>query len=84
MKDFWFRRKTYGWGWTPANIKGWAVVIVFFFIIIGIPVYWLSLGTFDVVPYVALVVFMNILLILLCWFKGEKPKWQWGNKDKHD
>jgi hypothetical protein len=23
----WFKPKTYGWGWTPANLKGWLTTI---------------------------------------------------------
>ncbi len=25
--EIWFKRKTYGWGWTPANAKGWAALL---------------------------------------------------------
>jgi uncharacterized membrane protein YhaH (DUF805 family) len=84
LKEIWFRRKTYGWGWTPANRKGWTVVLIFLVLTIGGTVYWINMGTFELYPYMAFIILMNILLVILCWAKGEKPQWQWGNKDKNE
>jgi hypothetical protein len=28
--EYWFRKRTLGWGWSPANWMGWLVVAVFF------------------------------------------------------
>ena len=27
----WFRRKTFGWGWTPAGWEGWLATLLFIF-----------------------------------------------------
>ena len=32
-EGYWFKRKLYGWGWTPARWQGWVVLVVY---IIGV------------------------------------------------
>lgn len=83
-KNLWFKRKTYGWGWTPVTWQGWASVVVFVILV--------SLLAFRVTPRasVAEVMFTFVLpelalvatLIWICFKKGEKPRWQWG-EDKN-
>ena len=36
-KKYWFRRKSYGMGWTPHSWEGWAVTILY---VVGI--LWLA------------------------------------------
>lgn len=81
--DLWFRRKTYGWGWTPITWQGWLVTALF----VAIPLLAkfitkiLDLSkneqTFFVFATIPLVV---IGLFLVCLRYGEKPRWQWGIK----
>ncbi len=28
-QKLWFKRKLYGWGWTPAAWQGWLVIVVY-------------------------------------------------------
>ncbi len=83
-KHYWFKRKTYGWGWTPANWQGWISTLTFIFAIIGYRQVFnftgIALSQTNFLCYVA---GWTIALIALCFLKGEKPKWQWG-KDKDD
>lgn len=74
--NLWFKRKTYGYGWTPATWQGWAVIII-----------WLILFYFavtkidsEIVKLVSILILTGIL-IFVSYKKGEKPKWQWGKKD---
>ena len=77
MKDkIWFRRKLYGWGWTPSTWEGWVVILV-----------WVLLFTslminieHNVVLRVLLIFISVLVLIYVCYKKGEKPKWQWGKR----
>ncbi len=85
MKEYWFKTKKYGYGWTPANWKGWLVLI--FWLVINV---WLFLkidknshsvsdtliGLFP--PFIASIIF----LVAICIAKGEKPRWRWGDKDE--
>ena len=91
MKKIWFRRKLYGWGWTPVTWEGWLVILIW--VILFIPLIrktlWFSSKSadFDVIftPENQLKNFIFIListgiLILISYLKGEKPKWQWGKR----
>jgi hypothetical protein len=36
MTGYWFRNRTFGWGWTPISIEGWissALLVLFMYII---------------------------------------------------
>ncbi len=79
----WFRRKTYGWGWTPITWEGW----LFTFVVMAIPLMIrLTLKALDFergTQYFytwASVPILLMFLILVCFRFGEKPKWQWGIK----
>lgn len=81
-KGYWFKRKLYGWGWTPAKPAGWAVIGLYLFSILGLVVYAEKTGCVEEEPFrfVALVVVATILLIVIAWRTGEPPKWQWGKQ----
>jgi hypothetical protein len=79
-KGYWFKRKLYGWGWTPATWQGWLLTLVF----IGI-VLLLTL-TIDessseqevlsnlIIP----IALLTLIFLKINYLKGEKPKWMWG------
>jgi len=74
---YWFRAKRYGWGWGwPSSWQGWAVLAVFI-ALLGAGAILLppdkNIATF--LGYVAL---LSALLIVICWLKGEPPRWRWG------
>ncbi len=73
-KKLWFKNKTYGWGWTPSTWEGWLVV--------GVYVALLLTGALWVedhpVLYASVLIWSTILLIWICYKKGEKPRWRWG------
>jgi hypothetical protein len=77
-EGYWFKRKLYGWGWTPARWQGWVVIAIGLTImIVGV-----KITEADDAPGAAL---LGLLLMLAIIFffgykKGEKPKWQWGKK----
>ncbi len=84
MKNtLWFRRKTYGWGWTPITWQGWTVT----FVCVLIPIlvkslvkhleYSKNIQNFALLATVPLVL---VALIVICLRYGEKPHWQWGVK----
>ena len=72
MEKPWFKRKTYGFGWTPATKEGWIVTITAVLLILtSITKTNPFLGTIYVILIVA-------ALIAICYQTGEKPAWQWG------
>jgi hypothetical protein len=72
----WFPVKTYGWGWgLPLRWQGWATLIAF--------IVALSAGSALVAKnpllYLGYVLALAAVLIGICYWKGEKPGWHWGD-----
>lgn len=76
-EGYWFKRKIYGWGWTPAKWQGWAVLLIWVLLFIPSVVYMEQ----DRVKNLIFIFLLTSVLILVCYKKGEKPKWQWGLKN---
>lgn len=75
--DIWFPAKTYGWGWGfPVTWQGWTVFAVYLLMVFA-GIYYL-LPVFGHWVFLGYIIFLSIVLILVCWAKGEKPKWRWG------
>jgi hypothetical protein len=81
-KKYWFRRKRYGWGWgLPTAWQGWVVLVVYFVAVIA------NFKAMDpnsqpesdfLKGYLPRFFLLTIALLIICWKKGEKPKWSWG------
>jgi hypothetical protein len=62
-------------GGPPITWQGWLVLAAFFALVIA--------GVFLFPPRTALgdfliyVIVLSGLLIVICWLKGEPPRWQW-------
>ena len=79
-KGYWFKRKLFGWGWVPVKWQGW-LVILFGLCFFAAGIY---IGETDDAPGATLIGILIMMGIFLFfgYKKGEKPKWQWGLKDK--
>ena len=86
-QKFWFKRKTYGWGWVPATWKGWVVTVLYIVFVI-----FLILTREESVPgnpdsgsnflvFGLPFTLITVLFVFIAYKKGESPKWQWGEKD---
>jgi len=78
-KTYWFPAKRFGWGWgLPTAWQGWVVVAAFAGLILaGAAVILPSRGPAMFVAYTAL---LCLVLVFICWLKGERPRWRWGDK----
>jgi hypothetical protein len=79
-KGYWFKRKLFGWGWTPVRWQGWAVtfgyVAAVLLITFATPQ---EVSTREVILRVILpFALLTVIFISMCYKKGEAPKWQWG------
>lgn len=83
--QFWFKRKLYGWGWTPATWQGWMIMGAYLLLVICLALaYEGTVATRESeFSLVFLVIFLTILFIRICIKTGEKPTWQRG-KPKSD
>jgi len=80
QSKYWFPAKTYGWGWgLPSSWQGWLVLAAFAaLLLVGSFVFP---PTTVLGPYLAYTAVLCILLVGVCWLKGESPRWRWG-KDR--
>lgn len=79
-KHVWFKRKLFGWGWTPVTWQGWLVIAVYvgLMVLLGYTLDENSPPREVAFTFVLPAVILTTLLIRICYRKGEKPRWQWG------
>lgn len=83
-QNYWFKRRRYGYGWTPVTRQGWVTIFAFIIVALG-GTYFIdeaptnSLTTGSLI-YLACLVASIAALFVIFWLKGPKPKWRWGSK----
>jgi len=75
---YWFAARRYGWGWgLPLTWQGWAVYVgwwvAFFGGLRALGLHGLSAS------HVIFILLMIGLLVSICYWKGQPPRWRWGN-----
>lgn len=74
----WFPAKRYGWGWGPPKCwQGWLVVVLYFLFIVLCAVFFLRHDR--IAAFLLCAAILTAVLLLVCWIKGERPTWRWGN-----
>ena len=78
-KKIWFPAKRYGWGWgLPCRWQGWVFLLCWLAALVS--------GAVGIRPdqhvaaFIIFEVSMILVLLIVCWLKGEKPGWRWGGK----
>lgn len=85
MQRYWFKAKTYGYGWTPATWEGWLVTgiylaaITYLFFSVDVNTRSASDTIFNFTPDVLV---LSIVFIFIVYKTGEKPHWSWGKKQE--
>jgi hypothetical protein len=75
--NYWFPAKRYGCGWGfPLVWQGWVVLALFVILIAGGAIFLLPSG--GPLFFVGYVIALIVLLVIVCWLKGEPPRWRWG------
>lgn len=75
----WFPAKKYGWGWgPPTRWQGIVVLITYLGALIA--------GSLFILPhslpaFLGLVFAMSLILVAICYAKGEAPRWRWGDDE---
>ncbi|MEI6400054.1 MAG: hypothetical protein WCO58_00840 [bacterium] len=81
----WFRAKSYGWGWTPCTWQGWAVLVMYLFVVYGNLIFIDNHVHSDsdfIINFFPNTYIVTVFLIIICYATGEKPSWRWGKKEK--
>lgn len=83
-EKLWFKRRRYGWGWTPVTWQGWLSIALFIAALIS------SAFTLPMKPHeptsgqillFAMYAGAAILVLLgISFMKGPTPKFRWGAK----
>ena len=85
-EGYWFKRKIYGFGWVPATRQGWFIIIIYviFLVIIFKNTDSYSHSASDtLLGIVVPTLILTATLILIAYWKGESPRWQWGLPEKY-
>jgi len=79
---YWFKRKCFGWGWTPVTWQGWLVTLIYigFLALFSLTIDEKSTMREMAFTFMLPVIFLTITFIRIAYKKGEKPCWQWGSK----
>jgi hypothetical protein len=81
-EGYWFKRKLYGYGWTPAKPAGWITLGVYLISLLGAVWYAQASGMAESneppTRLIAFIVGATTLLLIIAWRTGEPLKWQWG------
>jgi hypothetical protein len=75
---YWFPAKRYGWGWGfPITWEGWAVfAAVAALVAAGV---WFLEPDEQPLRFIAYGLTLAAVLVAVCWWKGEPPRWRWGD-----
>ncbi len=86
QEGYWFKRKIFGWGWTPATWQGWLVTLVFLgaVILFALTIDESSSGKEMVFTFFLPVAILTSAFLRIAYKRGEKPKWQWGIKGQEN
>lgn len=79
----WFRAKTFGWGWYPVSWEGWAVIALYI-AAVGVHIRNIDIYIYsgnDILTSLTIPFVINtIFLLIICYCRGEKPRWRWNGK----
>jgi len=78
-RSYWFPAKRVGWGWgLPTVWQGWVVMAIFAAMVVAGAVYFLPRHA--QLQFVAYSASLCVLLVGVCWLKGEPSCWRDGSE----
>jgi hypothetical protein len=77
-RRYWFPAKRWGWGWgPPSSAAGWIFLVAWIGVILALgPI----LAARSLPLFAIFTVSMVVILLAVCWIKGEPPKWRWPSR----
>lgn len=88
MARLWFKRRRFGWGWSPATKEGWLSVGALL-LAVAVAATLLAVTTDDddawpVIAYLAFVLVALAIFLRVASQHAPKPHWRWGSKPDDD
>lgn len=82
---YWFKRRRYGWGWTPCTWQGWALLAVMVLLVV-VPGMLMPRGgsAGATVGFLAWTLLVVAAFVAIAAAKGPRPRWRWGRSDHDD
>ena len=81
-KAYWFPAKRYGWGWGPPTAwQGWVALLLWAAAVFE-GLLLLRHNPYRPASTLLFVLVMSGILILICYWKGERPRWRWGDRSE--
>lgn len=83
-KKLWFRAKMYGWGWYPISWQGWVLTLLYIWILMHEALRIdarVHSGSDFLINFSGYFIPLTIALLIVCYTKGERPRWRWGEKE---
>ncbi len=63
----------------PVTWQGWVVLVGYILALLaGVPRIRGALGDLAAIAYVTA---LSVVLVIVCWRKGEPPRWRWRGRD---
>lgn len=86
MNKYWFKPKTYGWGFVPISWEGWLMTLIFIGILLGCAYldnfFSPQIQVWDTVIFLGQLAFFMLIFIFIAKPETKgKLKWRWGDKD---
>jgi hypothetical protein len=74
--EYWFPAKRYGWGWgPPIRWQGWVVLVSWLIAFFSGVAYFIARRS---LLHVAFASGMVVVLLIICYWKAEPPRWRRG------
>jgi hypothetical protein len=82
MNRYWFKRKRYGYGWTPTTWQGWGVIIGYLAVVFGGGEVVVKPNSTNTQAWLYLLSVLLASYLLITTIKDHAPtgKWRWGKK----
>jgi hypothetical protein len=84
-KNYWMKRRRYGWGWTPITWQGWLFTVLQTAILLTaasqMPQKPAQPSAAQLVKLIVTLLCVGISLVLVGSLTGPKPHWRWGKSD---
>jgi hypothetical protein len=83
----WFKRKRWGYGWSPNTVRGWSLTFAYLLVISALSIAFASQDELNI--YFSFAIGVLVIVITVTFFfitlrHAPPPAWQWGEYNKKE